>query len=316
MAIENQYQKIFRSRVESALLKAAATSKISHQGVKGSILEILIADLFSPLLPSDIGVGTGQITDSYSGILSNQIDIILYDKSILPPIFFDRKLGIFPIESVLYAIEVKTTLNIKELRLAHESAKNLHDNFFYRPGQQDKDGNEINHKIERVRSAIFALRSDLKGTGITEAQRYKNIYSNEYPFIRAICIAGKEYWYEKEDEWIGTTKQSGYDEILAFIGGVTNTYRRISESRGRPSLGHYIIPNLRSTTREKHTKNFSIFVTCEKCGISGEFTPIVPNMDLTINGAIIAEKKCPSCSGPMKSKPGNYHFIDGKIASQ
>mgnify|MGYP000962875729 CR=1 FL=1 len=313
MAASNQYLDIFRERVAAALQQAVATSSLSHQGVKGSILEILVGGLFAPLLPSDIGVGTGQIIDSYSGFLSNQIDIIIYDKSILPPILFDQKLGIFPIESVLYAIEVKTTLTSFELKNAHESAKRLATEFGYISGQTDQKGKDIHHNIEKLRSVVFALNSDLTGTGLTEAERYKKIYGNEPAHVRAICVAGREYWYDDGNFWVGTTNVSQYDEVLAFIGAVTNTYRSVSVSRGYPCLGKYIIPEVTSLVGVKSRDVASISVTCEKCGLTGQLVPEIPIQNLTVNGALVANQKCPKCDGTMKSAVGNCKFEGGKL---
>jgi|APLak6261659701_1056019.scaffolds.fasta_scaffold15522_2 hypothetical protein len=86
MVNKNQYQALLRAKIKSAIEQARAASVFTHQGVKGAVLEILIGSLFRPLLPPDIGVGTGQIIDCYNSPMSRQIDIILYDSSILPPV--------------------------------------------------------------------------------------------------------------------------------------------------------------------------------------------------------------------------------------
>jgi Domain of unknown function (DUF6602) len=106
----NQHShSIFVSRVVAALGAARAVSTLSHQGVKGAVREVLLRELFRPLLPRDMGVGTGQIATS-SGDLSPQLDVIIYDRRILPPVLFEAVLGVFPIEAVLATIEVKTML--------------------------------------------------------------------------------------------------------------------------------------------------------------------------------------------------------------
>ncbi|MEJ2795918.1 DUF6602 domain-containing protein [Iodobacter sp. LRB] len=243
MADKNQYQAFLRAKVAGAIADARAASNLTHSGVKGSVLEILISKLFRPLLPSDIGVGTGQIIEQHRGIMSTQMDIILYDKSIVPPISFDQSTGIFPIEAVLYTIEVKTTLNATELSIAHDSAKLLTE-FRYLPGLKNVDGSERHHSIEKVRSVVFALNSDLSGNKLTEAERYEKIYKGkgEAAHIRAICVASREYWYDNGEYWVAFDSVDDFDEILGFIGGVTNTYKSVAASRHNPLLGHYIVP--------------------------------------------------------------------------
>jgi len=313
MTIKNQYQELLRSKITSALEQANAAAGFTHTGVKGTILELLIGQLFQPLLPSDIGVGTGQIIDSYSGELSGQIDIILYNKSILPPILIDEKTGIFPIESVLYTIEVKTTLNATELKVAHDSAEKIATKFGYRPGLKDENGKEKHHSIEKARSVIFALNSDLKGTSLNEAERYKKIYGDGVPHIRAICVAKKEYWYDNGNYWIGFKDGERYDEVLAFIGGVTNTYLSVSHSRGQPYLGNYIVPDAKAFVSVKSRNVKSIHVTCENCALEGEMTPQVGAMNITVKGTVSASEPCPKCGGNMKSKKGQYIFENGVL---
>lgn len=241
MENRNQYQALLRGKVASAILQARMASKLTHQGVKGSVLEILLSQLFRPLLPSDIGVGTGQIIESFSDTMSPQIDIVIYNKSILPPVLVDGNLGLFPIESVLYTIEVKTTLTPTGISSANESAKHIFDNFKYLQGKRDINGGLVNHQIIPPRAVIFALNSNLKNTNKTEAERYNKI-CHKNPYIHAICVANREYSYLKQNNWVTMHNTENYDEVLSFIAGVTNSYRLVSDSRGYPNLGHYVVP--------------------------------------------------------------------------
>jgi hypothetical protein len=138
MADKNPFQALPRARIIGAVQSGRAAGTLTHQGVQGTVLEILVRGLFRPLLPADIGTGTGQILECSTGRLSPQVDVILYDKSILPPILHDESNGIFPIEAVLYAIEVKTTLTRSELQSAHDNAKTLYA-FSYLPSRPQGD---------------------------------------------------------------------------------------------------------------------------------------------------------------------------------
>ncbi len=313
MAVKNQYQDLLRSKIVSAVSQARAAAGFSHQGVKGTVLELLVSQLFEPLLPSDVGVGTGQIIDSYTGKLSGQVDIILYNRAILPPILMDEKVGIFPIESVLYTIEVKTTLSASELRMAHDGAKNLARNFGYLPGRKGDDGKEQHHPVEKLRSVVFALNTDLTGSGLNEAERYRKLYGGGTAHIRAICVAGKEYWYDNGNHWIGFKDGQEFDEVLAFIGGVTNTYREVADSRGQPCLGHYVIPEAKSFLATKSRDVPSVTLNCEECGLEGDMIPDIGAMNITVNGALSAKEKCPSCGGKMTSESGTYVFKNGEL---
>ena len=310
MLDKNQYQALLRAKIKAAITNAHAASAFTHQGVKGGILEILISDLFKPLLPADIGVGTGQIIDAYNSSMSGQIDIILYDKSILPPVLFDEKTGIFPIESVLYAIEVKTTLNATELAAAHVAAEKI-NKFGYLPGLTDEFGIEKNHSIEKARFVIFALGSDLTGKKLNEAQRYKKHYGDGTAYIRAICVAGREYVYDNGEYWVGLEKNNEYDEVLAFLGGVTNTYKDVAKSRHNPLLGNYVVPENPVLIFDESRKINRLKIACVGCGKEAMFKPNFGKQDIVVNGKISSSDPCPNCGKEMSSEAGIYNFVNG-----
>lgn len=306
MKNKNPYQALLRGKVTSAIAQARAAACMTHQGVKGSVLEILLSQLFRPLLPADIGVGTGQIIDAFGTPPSPQIDIIIYNKEILPPVLVDDNVGIFPIESVLYTIEVKTTLNSRELSIAERSAKTINTTFKYLPGKLDTEGNRIHHSISKPRAVIFALNTDLKPNGIAEAERYKKIYGKEDHYLSAICVAGREYSYENEDQWISMRNEDAFDEVLALIAGITNTYRKVPDSRGYPLLGYYVAPEDITSAISPSYDLPELSVKCVQCGKDQKIIPTFDGVkDLTVNGHITHSSPC-ECGGELTSEKGTY----------
>lgn len=310
----NRYKSLLRSRVEAAISQArAAQGSIGHRGVMGKVVEILVKELFRPLLPVDIGVGTGQIIENQDKRCSREHDVILYDKSILPPILYEQETGLFPIESVLYTIEIKTTLTAQELKKAHVAAKEL-NGFGYLPGQKDSSGKEKHHRVEKVRSVIFALSSDLSEGGKTEAGRYKEIYGDDYPFIRALCVAEKEYWHETGGIWVKHPGEAKYDEVLSFIGGVMNTYAGVAESRGRPCLGHYVIDTLSKRDLvyiASGTENI-VEVRCPSCGHNAVLSLGNIPMNLNVKDGFNADIRC-VCGGKCSAPGGRYEIRDHQL---
>lgn len=312
MAKMNQYQALLRGKVASAILQAKMAAGLTHQGVKGTVLEILIGQLFRPLLPSDIGIGTGQIID-VNGRMSPQIDIIIYNKSILPPVLIDSNIGLFPIESVLYSIEVKTTLTASELKIAHESAKDLNSNFGYLPGKTNDEGKIVDHHIEKLRSVIFALNTNLKPNGMTEAARYKKVYDTDDRYLRAICVAGCEYSYEDRDVWVTARHTENYDEILAFIGGISNTYKEVSNSRGYPLLGYYIIPALENLNLLPAIDLPELEVKCTQCGAEKKLICSFDTQEMKLSNTTISSPFPCECGGELKSPKGNFLVKGGRL---
>lgn len=239
--MNNLYQKIIIAKVKNAIACAEAIGDLNNPLLKGRFREILIKDLFIPLLPSDIGVGNGVII-TYDNKQSKEQDIVIYDRQILPPLLMEQNKGIFPIESVMYSIEIKSILNSAELIKSHESALDL-STFKYLTGQYDSIDKPIKkYNTYCLNSVLFAFSSDLTGDINDEIKRYDRIRKSSFRALKAICILNKGYWYYKETKgWVTFKTDSQYMEILGFLSGIMNTYRLIRKSRFEPRLGHYII---------------------------------------------------------------------------
>ena len=309
----SKYKDLMRSRVDSAIGQARAVNGSVHQGLRGEILEILIRELFKPLLPADIGVGTGQIVNKYTEKVSSQEDIILYDRSILPPILFNETSGFFPIESVLYTIEVKTTLTATELSNSHLAAKKL-NGFGYLPGLKDEKGNEKHHPVEKARSVVFALQSDLVENGKSEAQRYKEIYRDEGPFLAAICVVDKGYWFEMKGSWVKLPTIDPFDEVLGFLGGIMNTYKSVASSRNNPLLGNYIIDMREACHLEIIPSGTQTVVRlfCDRCNQQSMLPLGKTELVLNVEKEFKATNLC-SCGGIFKAPAGRYEVRDGEL---
>ncbi|AWV75091.1 Uncharacterised protein [Enterobacter hormaechei] len=313
MENKNQYQALLRGKVAAAIAQARSAADVTHKGVKGAVLEILLSKLFRPLLPADIGVGTGQIIDAFGNAPSPQIDIVIYNKEILPPVLIDENVGIFPIESVLYTIEVKTTLNAKELKSANDSAKKIITTFKYLPGKLDEKGKRVNHSISKPRAVLFALNSNLKEGGLTEAERYIKSYQPDKPYLSAICVAGREYCYEDRDCWVSMKTPEDHDETLNLLAGITNTYREVSLSRGYPQLGYYIASDRGGYALTPSTNLPKLTVICEQCGNQDEIICTFDQDDFKIiNGTISNDTLC-ECGGKLTSAKGNYVIKGGRL---
>lgn len=236
------YRALTLARVAAAVGAAKAVSNIKHEGLKGQLREIVIRDLFYPLLPSDVGVGYGEIISS-DNRQSREQDVVIFDKRILPPILLERVKGIFPIESVLYAIEVKSRMTANEIKTSDKSATELMG-FMYQSGDYDESGKVSEHIVEKVISCVLAFDTDLTLEGKSEIERYDEIRGSECdPALRAICVVGRGYWYWRENKWKTWEQTYEFEEVVGFIAGVMNTYREIAATRKEPRLGRYLTDN-------------------------------------------------------------------------
>jgi hypothetical protein len=247
------YRKQFTTRIRYALEASRAVAELEHQGLKGAIREVLIADLFQPLLPADIGVATGVLVSSFDERQSAQQDIIVFDRRILPPILFEQGPAIIPIESVLAVIEVKSRLTATELQKAHANVASVRDLFMV----QNENQAEV---TSAPMTLLFALDTDLVVGGITERDRYVSYFGDGPPTIRGICVAGRCFWVpqtpvkidkitgdhttldgaEFHDDWWEVKADDSHAEVLEVLIGLHRVIERISKSRGSRPLSGYL----------------------------------------------------------------------------
>jgi hypothetical protein len=246
---------LLRVRVQSAVAASRAIDSIAHQGLKGRIREIFLEDLLLPLWPSFVGVGTVKIIDSENG-QSPECDVVIYDRDVMPPLLMGRREAIFPIESVLCCIEVKTTLNSTELSDATAKARKIKE-LKNRPGRYPEGrGYDTILRIagDCLRPApmrfLFAFGSDLTGERKTELQRYQEIDGHSdndgVPFIISLCIVGRAFHgfgkiCESQDGWHTRDADVNHGEVLMFLGGLLDTIPELRLKRGYPAWSNYVV---------------------------------------------------------------------------
>lgn len=191
--------------VESCIRKAALASQADHHGLAGEIREIVLSNLLKPLLPQGFNIGTGKIIDR-KGALSHQTDIIVYNSSRFPPIMFDKNKGVFPIDSVYYTIEVKSTVNATALRDSVEKAKLLRS----LSGQQP-------HFV------LFGFKTDMTtpGADLERVSKYQSDF--EKPPLNIYCNVGQGYCYYNDLKWDTFPDCERHAEVIGLIIGIVNT---------------------------------------------------------------------------------------------
>src|SRR4051794_13121380 len=87
---------------------------IRHRGEQGRENEAAFARLLTSFVPQRLGVGTGLLIDSKGGS-SRQLDIVLFERSDEPAVLAQTNQLLYPVESVVACIEVKTRLSTSEI---------------------------------------------------------------------------------------------------------------------------------------------------------------------------------------------------------
>jgi len=261
-----------KAHINAAISEAQIAAEVDHPGMMGTIREIAIKNLFGPLLTGQTDIGSGKIID-FNGFQSQETDVIIYSKNIHPAILYSHRtdIGIYPAETCIYAIEVKSKATASNIRDVIEKGKTLR-NLKYSTGLYDPFGRGISHQITPVIPAFFAFGTDLSEK--SEIDRYIELDpEGEFsPVIPVICVAGKGYWYYRRDttpsgdsigKWWHWAPSTDYNEIFGFLSGILNTIPDAVASRGRPRFGEYLLPEVGMPAKEyfwRFDKNMNTWI--------------------------------------------------------
>jgi len=203
---------------------------------------MLLEQLIRPWLPPYCQVGSGTIIDSdgTSRALSED-DLVIYDPGLAPPLLLSPRDGIFPVESVLEKIEVKSQLTRDEMRHALRSAIGVHELKMLPPQQ--------NRVPERVICALFAYTSDFQGDELrrmAECLQEVGVPVGPPP-IPMLCVVGKGTWFLASSDkpghemgWVVARPKVDHNEIVMFVSAMVNTLKVTQDTRGRPFWGPYV----------------------------------------------------------------------------
>lgn len=230
------YQALIINRAAIAIAAAQAVREINHNGLKGQLRELVVRELLEPLVPPGCIIGTGEIVSAYEGT-SNQIDVVVADRRVLPPVLI-RDAGIFPLEACLLTVEIKSQLTADELRTSHASARKL-ARFHHAPpvGSATHPASDIEHVIP----FLLAFSTDLSGCGKTEVERYLEIAGNEPPAIRGLCVVGRGYWFWDDARgWQNGTLSIQHGDIVGMMGDIINVAQRVAATRRQPDIREYL----------------------------------------------------------------------------
>lgn len=176
--MNNYINEIVNTKINFLKSSYESNKNVNHQGIKGSLNEILLLELIKEIIPTKYKLTKGIIQD-YNGYQSNESDILLYDNEILPALLFGGDLGFVPSESVKYIFEIKSTLNATELKSTIKKFKNLK--------------NIIGFKGDSV---LYSFSSDL--TKKSDLERYYEADKSNFfhsPNIQVLTINQRGYYF-------------------------------------------------------------------------------------------------------------------------
>jgi Domain of unknown function (DUF6602) len=105
---------------------ATARKVFAHPGTKGDASESVWLEMLKTYLPQRYRATKGHVVDSNGGI-SDQIDILIFDRQYSPFIFEFQGKEIVPAEAVYAAFEAKQSINATQVDYAHKKVKSVRE---------------------------------------------------------------------------------------------------------------------------------------------------------------------------------------------
>jgi len=240
----------YTSSVARDLVARADDLRGLGQGLEvfhGEMKELFVARLLRAFLPSQLSIGSGTVVN-VPGRRCHQTDIIVYDNRLLPPFIQEQHLGVYPAESVIGTIEIKTTLTSAELKGTRIAVEALDGVFTQEVQYLDKTFPELlkHYKLKSFGPLLEFPLCAVFGFGLKRIkwpldQRHGESRLKKYPQnFSLMCIPGEFCWAKVQGEWkLGLAQKDpssaelNYAETARFIALFIDNARRIAENRLR-----------------------------------------------------------------------------------
>jgi hypothetical protein len=148
---------------------------VKHRGEQGRENELALARVFEALLPQRLGIGSGLLLDAQDRY-SRQTDLVVFEAANDPAILAQTTQLLFPIESVLACVEIKTRLTPNDV-----------SNDFVAKMQALQELTSSRAHVDGTARPLFALFAyELSMQGSTLVQRLRNLEAAQRPDL--LCI--------------------------------------------------------------------------------------------------------------------------------
>ncbi|MBX8531430.1 hypothetical protein K5D32_17295 [Pseudomonas cichorii] len=211
---------------------------LEHEGEKGAFREYFVASLIKPCLPFHFDIGSGVIVDNWSK-QSRQCDVIIYDKRMMPPILEVGGRGLYPIDSVMCVLEVKSCLRSSHYEALSDAA--------FRLSPKNPNGLRVRRpgKLEGGRTfyplyAVFSFTSDAEKDELVRAReklgRLQSL-GDISDLFKLIGVLDKGVWSRSDGFF---ESKVATENAARFLVGMLNLIEETVESRGEFKLQDWL----------------------------------------------------------------------------
>jgi hypothetical protein len=210
------------------LERVKGLSSLNHKLTKGELKELFVSAILRRFLPIQFDIGTGIIVN-HRGDQSRQTDVVIYDNRVMPPFIKEQAIGVYPAESVIAVLEVKSLLRKKELLSAETSAVQLYDTV-YNPA-----GFYRGYSPEPYKPLCGIIGFQGNGCKELSDQEAGAAWLSEHiSHLFLICVADRYGWAKvgsPTPTWGFKKADETHEEVKRFIAILLDNIRTRSEAR-------------------------------------------------------------------------------------
>jgi hypothetical protein len=218
--------------IKNFIQEADALKNLDHRLLKGRLRELFTLRILKKFLTSQFGIGTGVIINQ-RGEQSKEIDIVIYDSRILPPFIEEQRIGVYPAESVLAVIEVRSWISKEIIKEYSNSATKLYRET-YNPTSS------LYRNYSRMKTLYNLVGFYDKGIFKNESDReiLQWMMSNAKPLF-GVCLVNKLSWLNVvRPEGSLKMVDENNEETKAFVAVLLDNIRTLSQRRYLSLLKH------------------------------------------------------------------------------
>lgn len=223
-------QKNSTGVVKNLTQRVKDLSDLGHKLTKGQLRELFVSGVLNSFLTNQFSTGSGIVINQ-QGEQSNQTDIVIYDNRILPPFIREQGVGVYPAESVLATIEVKSLLAYRDILDADRKAKRLHKKI-YNNTQPYSLGDE---HLQPLTVVIGLLGKGVKV--LSDEKKGKIWLDKNVKYLFVICHVNQYSWINFRDPnysgWKFQKFNRHNEETKRFVAVLLDHLRTYSEDRLR-----------------------------------------------------------------------------------
>ncbi len=223
------------SNIVKGFTERVKNLELKHKLTEGQLKELFLTDVLKLFLSQQFDVGSG-IVINHKGEESNQTDVIIYDRRMIPPFIQRGSVGAYPVESVLATIEVKSTLGTSEFRKAEKAARRLVG--IYKKCTFFEESAYTPNDPPPPLCAVFGLKLGSPKLLRKDDENARKWLKQSSQNISAICAVGEYSWikmgppaYFTMDWKFQRGNKQNHEETKRFIAVILDSVRTMAEQR-------------------------------------------------------------------------------------